>query len=74
MTVRHGWLIGGVAYVVMAGGLAVIGGLTRTALPYLATLDVVLLMAAAAGNVLLASSFCRACRRLRAAEAGGGQR
>lgn len=121
MTVRHGWLIGGVAYVVMAGGLAVIGGLTRTAPPYLAalvltlplgvldligayggyaliagigglfgsasatgdephwlaassaTLDVVLFMAAAAGNMLLAG-FCRARRRSRAAEAGGDQR
>ena len=121
MAVRHGWLIGGVAYVAMAAGLAVIGGLTRTAPPYLAalvltlplgvlaligayggyaliagigglfgsasatgdephwlaassaTLDVVLFMAAAAGNMLLAG-FCRARRRSRAAEAGGDQR
>jgi hypothetical protein len=122
MTVRRRWLIGGAAYVVMAGGLAVIGGLTRTAQPYLAalawtlplgvlaligayggyaliagigglfgpasvtgdephwlstssaTLDVVLFMAAAAGNVLLAGCFCRARRRSRAAETGGAQR
>ena len=38
MAVRHGWLIGGVAYDAMAAGLAVIGGLTRTAPPYLAAL------------------------------------
>jgi hypothetical protein len=115
MAVHRGWLIGGAAYVVVIGGLAVTGGLTRTAQPYLAALlltlplgvpallgvyggyalmegigglfapttvnggephwlsiasaalNVVLFMAAAAGNVLLARHFCRARRRSRAA-------
>jgi len=116
MTAHRGWLIGGAAYVVVIGGLAVTGGLTRTAQPYLAALvltlplgvpallgvyggyalmegigglfaattvngggephwlsiasaalNVVLFMAAAAGNVLLARNFCRARRRSRSA-------
>jgi hypothetical protein len=122
MTVHRGWLIGGAAYVVVIGGLAVAGGLTRTAQPYLAALvltlplgvpallgvyggyallegigglfapttvnggeahwlstssasvDVVLFMAAAAGNVLLARHFCRARRRSRAGARVAGQR